>query len=54
MTEQIATGLQCLDCNQSPGWDEFVTSMLKHHNVQVPEDFCPRWAHDLLDAGEEP
>lgn len=45
-TEQMSTGIQCLDCSSIPDWRAFCSSMRKHHQVDVPGEARPSWVRD--------
>jgi hypothetical protein len=44
--EQVDTGKQCLDCSSDGsalGWSQFLTGMLRHHGVAIPDEEMPEY-----------
>ena len=46
LQNQVDTGTECLDCcplGGEEGWHRFCASMLKYHDVVIPEEARPRF-----------
>ena len=41
--EQIKEGKACLDCVVIPDWRRFVSSMKKCHNIDISDQYKPKW-----------